>query len=356
MTAAFVAIGDIHLDPFIWKRHRHITGDAVVGFSSSVDHAINLGVPFVMVGDIFDTVDPPPAMIKQFRTQIDRLATAGLRCYGIQGNHDKRPTPWYQAVHDWPIHIGDGVPVEIGGLRCRGFDYATRDSIQESLVNLSDPTDCLFIHQAVRQYLGFEGAWNTDLAWVPEVVRMVVMGDIHACWETEIRPGVTAYYTGSTHPRDISQVGPKSVLVVNRDLTVRRAVIPSRPITRIRAEATDQLDLALQWVTAADRTVLPPVCFLSVTPDLQRDRRYLDLVKIEDAIVIVDHIQDGVATVETPIDQLVSPEEGLRRMLSLPADQEVFDLCSALLGPGSALETANTYKENYARSRNSRTN
>lgn len=231
---AFVALGDIHLAKLIWTKQPEINGDAFAGFRGFVDHAIRLHVPMVICGDLFDVPKPDSDLIEFFRHEMDRAAAAGVQCYGIQGNHDKRHIPWYVAVSQHPIHIGDGVEVTIGGIRCCGFDYALKDEIEARLADMTgrpSRPQVLFLHQAVRQALKFDGAWNCDLDWVPDGIPLTIIGDIHHPLDLKTRTG-TAHYTGASHARAIDQVGPKTCMVINDDLTFTRVPIPARHIRK----------------------------------------------------------------------------------------------------------------------------
>ena len=254
---AFVALGDIHLSDYIWRDLPDIRGDAELGLRNLVDQAIRLNVPAVIVGDLYDRAEQRDAgSIRIFDTQMARLKAAGLPCYAIQGNHDKRSIPWY-ALNPHVRHIGDGQPVEINGVACRGLDYALHDTIRERLGNLGldgELPEVLFLHQAVRQALKFDGAWNCDLEWVPEGIPLVVMGDIHREWEMTFRPGQRALYTGSGCPRNRDEFGPRTILGVRRNLEWDRLPVPTRAMRHLVWSSEAPGEVA-QWV-ATNRAVI----------------------------------------------------------------------------------------------------
>jgi DNA repair exonuclease SbcCD nuclease subunit len=247
----FVALGDIHLETYIWRKIKSITGDAFLAFRAFIDHAERLKVPAVIVGDLFDSIVPDSFLIQWFRDQMDYCREKNIKIYAIQGNHDKRPIPWYCAIHKWPIHIGDGKPVQINGLDCLGFDYATKDEIEYKLSTIRPGhTDCLFLHQFVKQATGLEGAWNCDLTWIPEHIPLCIMGDVHK--ELAFDLGTCkAYYTGAAYPNDISQIGPKSCMVVHKDLSIERIPLPGRPISKFLIETPEDLEDVKDWLKSA---------------------------------------------------------------------------------------------------------
>ena len=207
---SFLALGDIHLDPLIWRRHRDITGDAEASWMSFIDHAINLKIPIVIVGDLFDSIDPPTTMVQVFRESMEICQANGVEVFAIQGNHDKRlPIPWYCAVSPHPRHFGDGALTTINGIKTVGIDYSTQDVIQERLATITsqidqNPVQVLFLHQAVKQGLKFQDAWNCDINWVPDAIPLVILGDLHAPIDIPRAKG-HALYTGSSHPRSLAE-------------------------------------------------------------------------------------------------------------------------------------------------------
>ncbi len=123
---AFLALGDLHLDTAIWRKHRQVTGDPQAALRCLVDLAAELKVPMVLLGDIFDVSDPESSLVQFFRSEMERAHAAGVPVYCIQGNHDKRTVPWYTACSPYPVHVGDGKPVAINGVSCIGYDYCGR--------------------------------------------------------------------------------------------------------------------------------------------------------------------------------------------------------------------------------------
>lgn len=357
---SFVALGDLHLDPWIWRSYRDINGDAFLGFKSFVDVAIEWNVPVVLVGDIFDSVDPDPHIVRFFREQMDRCVEEDIAVYAIQGNHDKRATPWYAAIHAWPIHFGDGEQITIGGLSVVGFDYAVRDSIEGSLIELGDREQLpqvLFLHQAVDDALKFEGMWNCKLEWVPRGVPLIVMGDIHTEWQKEVRPGQWAYYTGPSHAREIGQRGPKSCMMVFDDLSVERIPIESREIQKFSVSAVDQLQRTDEWlqVVTTKEQPLKPLAWITYVSSTEVEvdelcRRYSDKASFilegvadpeELDIDFGDELSDSTedeVSVEKLLTQLVNPEK----------EPVAFGLVLALLDNGQGVfDTIREYREAF---------
>ena len=246
---AFAALGDIHLADTIWRSRPDVTGDAVLGLKNLYEVAKHNGVPAVIVGDLFDTAEQrDPGCLVQFLRLTDEMQSLGIPVYAIQGNHDKRPVPWY-AAHEWVTHIGDGKPVMINGVKSCGFDFDITDRIHDRIKSCPE-VDCLFLHQAVKQALKFEGAWNCDLELVPDFVKLIVMGDIHTEWSKRMSDTQVALYTGSGHPRSHPEFGDRSVVLVSQDLTFKRVGVSTRPM-RAFVWGEKAPDDILKWLEEA---------------------------------------------------------------------------------------------------------
>ncbi len=364
---AFVAMGDLHLDHLIWRKHRNIVDDALVSFRSLVDHAIRLKVPLVLVGDICDSTDPDSDIADFLRTEMDRCQAANVLVYAIQGNHDKRPhKPWYCAVSDWPIHFGDGAGIEINGLKCVGLDYALRDQIQEQLAALVVPSNAvsgqiLFLHQAVKQGLRFEGAWNCDLDWVPENFKLVVMGDIHNAARFPLKNGGEAFYTGSTHPRSVSEIGQKFALVVNDDLTTEQVPLTCRAIHRafLGDLAAWDVQSATEWaknaIVSPAAGKLAPVAWLAYTAERAQladeieaaiKRVSSEIITIREPIVFRKIDVPDASKIST--DDLPSIEGMVARLIDPGDNKFAYEMTVALLDPRSnPQETIAAYRDRF---------
>ena len=271
-TQNIAFLGDIHISFTIWERYRQITGDSQFALNEMIRTCDENGIQhLVLLGDIFDTPDPHPALVKMFREFIDSCACAGISLYCIQGNHDRRVVPWPTAISDDLRWIGDGNPVEIAGTTVVGFDYQNRDAIAESLSRLGAQdikVDVLCMHQAAKQYLDIEGCWNVDLEWVPDNVKDIFLGDIHDPCSGEV-DSHRWFYTGASHTRSITEAKhAKSLLVRTPEGEVSRLQFRCRPIKSFAMDGTNK-DVILaeirNWLyeKIAQEPPLPPVIYLT---------------------------------------------------------------------------------------------
>lgn len=345
----FIVMGDIHLAPYIWSQHREIANDGEVAFTSLVDIAIELKVPFVIAGDVFDSTEPPPSLVRFFRAQMARCEAAGIPVFAFQGNHDKRQVPWYVAASAWPVHIGHGQLVQIGRLSVLAYDYDFRGEIEAKMAALAASEvrpQVLMLHQAAKQALKFEGAWNFDLDWVPDGIPLVIMGDIHKQVEMAMRNGGRAWYTGASHPRSIEEFGPKSCLAVSTDLHVQPIEIDYRSMEKFTlAPGVDSVAMIPEVVTWVERAIergvsaeLKPVLWVRHTDDQAPALQALieALARFGDQVITVTDPMltssaTGVDTREVDTSGVPTMTELLARVLDPEQNRFAFQLVTDLL-------------------------
>lgn len=277
-------IGDIHLSHTIWESHRTITGDSGLALSEIAEACVREDVgALVLAGDIFDNTDPHPGLVRMFREFVETMKQHDIPVHFIQGNHDRRVVPWPSAVTPDTSYFGDGVPVEIEGVRMVGLDYGPRDKISESLAEIGarqDRYDVIVLHQFAKQYLSAEGCWNLDLEWVPDNVGDVIMGDIHEPWSAEVGAH-RCWYTGAPQTRSITEARhPKSILIRHPNGDITRSPLRYRPIRSIAVDSENLESVISEtrnWIAEHKNPPLPPVVYVthdtdaSAAPDILLD-------------------------------------------------------------------------------------
>jgi hypothetical protein len=348
----FCALGDLHLDHLIWRAQRQVSGDAFLGLRSFLECARSRNLPAVYLGDIFDTQDPDSSLVQMFRTEADQFRQSGLAQYFIQGNHDKRPVPWCSAVAPYIQHVGDGVVHEIGGVKVVGYDYCHKPEIESHLAELSSRRpipDVVFLHQAVRQVIPWDGAWNCDLDWVPDGVRLCLMGDIHQTREIKMRNGGAAWYTGSSHARSVDEMGPKYCLVVHDDLSVVPVPLDYRSMERFQATPTSPLEELLPRIhtflgVAGDRPssrLLKPLVWLSYTEDQAQGVKEVQKACHDRAILVEQPLCFRVSheiPVTTSTDDVPTMQTLLGQLMDQHRDPAAYQLVEQLLDPTQDLQ------------------
>lgn len=337
MTASPICLlqGDAHLSEYIWGKRPQIRGDAYHAFEQVVGHAVRLNVPLILAGDVFDTTNPTTADVHFFRIQMDHLRQAGVPVYHFQGNHDRRNLPWSDAIHSHPVYVGDGRPFSLDGVSFRAFDYDSHDRIQTRVEMLaSEPLpDVLLLHQAAKQALKFDGAWNFDLQTVPQGIHTVILGDIHTPFAQRFREGCTAYYTSATHPRSDAEFGQKDTLVLYDDFHVERLPIVNRFFAKVvlAVEPEKTADALVQQLSQQPAGPLTPCV---VTTTLNNEAALAARAKIALALEAVGgHLFDTVVANEAECEwaegvgnDLPPADELLAKMVNKADEPEVFSL------------------------------
>lgn len=350
-------LGDIHLSQHIWTRFPHIQNDSSVGFDAFIDGAIEIGAPIMIAGDLFDVAKPTPDLVEICRAGFDRCADARVPVYVIQGNHDKQPTPWVKAIHEHPIYVGDGKPFRLGSHTAIASDYRLMDDIRQFIQDIPDGVEIVFLHQAAKQALAFDGAWNCDLEWLPPSVRVCILGDIHKPLNMPLSGGRMAYYTGAGHARDITQTDPKSFLVLHDDLSISRRPLPSREIRKFTVIDDSQVKHVSDWLSTArpctytTRTLLP-FAWVVHAPELLPAMRGIiaDYSQNGRAIIFCDpapsaeDVQDIVA--EPDIDQAdMSLASAVGRVVDRTAEPVLYQLVVDVLTSKRAVDTIVSYRD-----------
>lgn len=215
----FIFIADSHVDVH-GIRQDVPKDDTLIPLQFALDYACAKGKPVVHGGDLYDRNLPPSWLTAAVESML-AAAAKHVPVYVIQGNHDKDPAfPW--ACHAQGVRWLDplrGAPTDVGGYGVVGLDFRPAAQISAELANIP-PCDVLVLHQALRQGLGFDGAWNCDLDWVsPGKCGFVLLGDLHgvadelAAHDRKVRAiySLSQYHTdlGSTHVPGFVDVGPR---------------------------------------------------------------------------------------------------------------------------------------------------
>lgn len=356
--------GDCHVTHHIWTTQRDIHGDAFYGFEQFIDKGLGLWgsgkiKAVVLMGDLFDTITPNTAFLRFVREQIERCRAVSLPILYFDGNHDRRATPWLEAIHEWPTYIGDGRVTTIDGVVIRALDYSDYDTVENFVRGLDgEPCDILMLHQQCRQYMDIPGVWDFDLAWVPDNVRLVVMGHVHDAWSFDMGDGRQALYTGSTHMRAADQTYQKSTTLINKDLSVERLPLNERPFIAKTLTSVDELTTLDEWMrTVPEHSRLAPYIKLTYLTDIAEpvkihiealQQQYPNLIVSTKAVSLLSELATDVDVREL-MDHMSIPEL-LSHLVNQEQEPLVFQLALALVTGVQPVEDviADLYKAKFA--------
>lgn len=115
------------------------------------------------------------------------------------------------------VHLA-GQPVrDLQNVCFTGFDQSTPVDLKRNLENLDSSVNLLVLHQLCKGTVpDIEGqqTWDLDPEWVPEHVKLVLMGDYHIMWTCTNTKGTQLIYPGSTAVQAIDESDQKYFLVL----------------------------------------------------------------------------------------------------------------------------------------------
>lgn len=288
MGIAFAS--DLHLSEITWIKYPELRGDSYHSFGQIVKycednysdiHSLVLG------GDLFDKPLPDCKSVEVLVRGLNRLTKRGLDLYASNGQHDGRTRPRWTDLCDKVIQLDDGspdVPVQLNGkYKLLGIDNTSAARLEEILSQKpSQPYDILVLHQAMEGVVHSRG-WNFKKEWVPDFVKLVLMGDIHK----PIDDGIF-HYAGSISQRAIDENPQKSFLVVDDDLNVARVPLVTRDFLYFTVVDEESRDEALAAMGEYDRgdkdpIIAKPVVVVRISPEAPDA-----LTKLEEASTELD--------------------------------------------------------------------
>lgn len=266
------------------------------------------GCPLVLAGDVFNKNRPVSWVVGE----TQRLLRQVPEVWFIQGNHDKdRERAWLTIVETCQ-HLDPVMAVDVGGHQLVGIDYRSMEEFGEALGQVPKGVDGLVCHQAFKQALSFDDAWNADLDIMePDRVRNLWVGDIHSpieCWSHDRQ--IRAVYSGCLWPMNIDETKHEHRAVLVEDTTdenghyqYRSLRLPKRPVVSLTLEDEQQLKAALEDSELANR--LCPDMYEDLDPRLREPVLHVrypsDVVGVEDAFSALQKALGGGFYIETTL-------------------------------------------------------
>lgn len=218
MTPLFVFAADLHLCDRLWVGRPGIFGDAYFSLEQIIDHCIAQQLPLILGGDILDKERNFARPIQVLCRQMDRMATAKLPVYFIQGQHERNYDVTWLGVHTWPVHAHK-TQFEISGCKIYALDWTPRNEIQAALAAVPPDTEILICHQVWKDLMGNIGRPECAIEDVHHCID-VLTGDFHV---TTIVEGKNAngartrlVSPGSTCLRSVNEAPDKHFYEVRR--------------------------------------------------------------------------------------------------------------------------------------------
>lgn len=175
----FLFCADVHLKEQLWRSDRSITGDTLYGFQQCLDYAVQLQVPLVIGGDLFDDKRPTSSIVTSCAQMVKRATDSGTTVYGIPGNHDDCTPPWTDLTNIISLTESGH---NINGYNIRGINWVRdKEVLHQKLAALGENScDFLVLHQLVAEITGetLSDIWIKDFPCNP-ARRGILIGDYH---------------------------------------------------------------------------------------------------------------------------------------------------------------------------------
>jgi hypothetical protein len=271
---------------------------------------------------------------------LNRLKQAEVSVLAIQGQHARSATPWTSIdpyVRDLDL---SRAPHSYDGYRISGLDHRSPDELLKVLSETDPRTDVLVLHQLCRGALPDIAGWDLDPDWVPEHVRLVLMGDLHKIWSCK-RKSTEFHYTGSTHMRAADEEPTKSFLVLRKNYELERVPLAVRPFVSYTVQTVDVLDQVVKGIGAQAPETLVHVRYDPRVPGVEEACRSAG--KECHFLFRILPLEDIVVKSEVPTP--VSMEECLGELVNRQSDSTLYSFVLELLKAASPKEALGRLKK-----------
>ena len=270
-NVSIMHVGDVHAG---YRQYGYVRRalDIEDALRRIVDAAVAQKVDLVVFpGDLYDSTHPPPETVLVVRAEVNRLRSAGIGVFAIDGNHDMSGSSWMRLSD-----IGPGTEVlqtEHGfayrrlqwqGFTMVGFDYMRASQIKAALQDWAlagTKADVLVLHQGI-----FEAAPHMDAGELstkdilavarPAGVRYVAMGHYHD-FKMFSEDGVVFCYPGSIERTAVNEAAEKKVALVSLERgastapSVELVRIPGRPFAGFDIRSEEDVEKFREFLDAA---------------------------------------------------------------------------------------------------------
>jgi DNA repair exonuclease SbcCD nuclease subunit len=355
-----VFAADLHLADNVWASMPEVRGDSYRSLEQIVQCAIDHKASwFVIGGDLYDTKTPPPTAVEVFTRAVLRLQAAGVKVGYIQGQHERNDEQPWASIYPYAVKLSDGNVHELEpGIIVAGHDQAPPEVLKEWCQKLPSAVNLVLVHQLARGTVPeIEGRqnWDFDPQWIPEHVRLVLMGDFHEPWQHSIKQPtlqhVTEFiYSGSTCMQSVSEPPAKSFLVVGRrsgEFQINRVPLRTRAFRGFGILTPKPTDEEISRVISEVRS-LEPDSLVLVRFDPRAENIEQIFTQANERVhfmfkplAIVD---ETVGAVDMTALKEVSLESCLSLVVDREKDAEFYSFLLALLQSKSPKDTLETFK------------
>lgn len=182
--------------------------DWLQAFQKSADIAIREKSELVVyLGDTFDAEAMYPQEIFTAQSAIKKIQEAGIKTYGILGNHDKGQSDINSNIVSWltvsnitPLNWLEPLVLEdkLGKFSLIGINHQNKNLLAKTLSTLTPPEktnrNYLCMHQALKELGALAMGWEFETQQVPEWINRIFIGDFHnACQFSDSKSRIFQY-------------------------------------------------------------------------------------------------------------------------------------------------------------------
>ena len=336
----YLVTGDLHLARCAWKSMPEVHSDTYNSWNQIVSYAcdsVHKITDVILAGDLLDRPYPGSEELDVLLAGIRTLKRSGVNVLFIQGQHCRVPegrVRWAEMAKSGAQWI-HGKCVTLDGSRVVfGLDNLPPGQLQAALEEMPCKADIFIGHQMCRGSLpeiAGRQSWDFDPEWLPEHVKLCVLGDNHIAWDTTTSRGVPVYYTGSLAMQSVDETPFKSFLVIDpHTLAVERVPLVTRPFKALVVADERGMETVLAQIKELPAEALCLVRYDARLPLVEaRCKEANPGVFFTYRILPLELVQE----VLTPHEGLTraSLEECLSQVVDATEDPELYDLLLALL-------------------------
>jgi DNA repair exonuclease SbcCD nuclease subunit len=211
-----VIASDTHLKSHIWANRPEIANDSYWAFKSVIEYCVNAKAPLILAGDVLDSNRPTSETMLFLQGELNRLLTNSIPVFWVSGNHDNVEPAWGMTIEGVQSLDKRSVTL-LPNTKFYGLNYRPARELAEELEEVPPDTSVLIGHQLLDASFPQEGMHNMKMEWVPSYVKLVVLGDNHACIEYKDSRGIRFMYNGSTCMQSLAEHPDKKFTVVYLD-------------------------------------------------------------------------------------------------------------------------------------------
>lgn len=249
--AKIALVSDVHLGTRQYGLKERYE-DFIASFRAIGESVVNMKPDALVIGgDLFDSPRPDARSVYEAKRVIEKVTSAGIEVYGIDGNHDLADGYWLATIGARELLPYEGTEVGDTGVTMCGVNYLNgRDLIAklEDMIDKGVKADILVAHFALAEMNG-GGTADTGVQELSPLldklgVKSVFMGHVHI---PDVRTwnGVLYVNPGSTEMKSYNEPRDKFFMVVDTDNlkpeAVEKVLIPTRKVVDVELNSEDDV-------------------------------------------------------------------------------------------------------------------